>query len=255
MIKSFQKFLKHALTLIFVLVITGVIHLTGQQSCYLLLQKAPLLPESVGKAFTGVKLELVVEYLDDGTEFKRVKAWAPTFDQKQFEENLSKYVERWELQAQENSFALNYNPDTTKEVGMMVKEYQRMADTIMGIWEPVSKKARNLDPEFMVLSEMDYGCDEIRQSANRINELARKQNELLSQARMQMSPAVDRFQRYFNKLEQIEDPLMNNAILSQMSRVLGLLEDWNLIVSSTHSNLVETGVSLNNGLCRPDKKE
>ncbi|MBK7233111.1 MAG: hypothetical protein IPH93_12830 [Saprospiraceae bacterium] len=223
----------------------------AQQNCLTLLQKAPLPAESVGKAFTSVKLEFQSEFLDDGTEFKRVKSWAFTFDQKQYSEQLAKYVERWDRRAEENSFALNYIPDTTQEVSKAIYIYQRTADSILSIWNPVSHQARNLDPDFTVLSDMDYGCDEIKASAKKLNQMADQQTEFLNGARMKMTPLFDRFQRYFNKLSQIEDPIMNNEVINQMSKVLGVLEDWDLIVNATMFNMVETGVSLNNGLCRP----
>ncbi|MBK9271613.1 MAG: hypothetical protein IPM48_08435 [Saprospiraceae bacterium] len=224
----------------------------GQQSCLTFLQKAPLPAESVGKAFTSVKLEfLEAELLADGSEYKRVKSWSFTFDQKQYGEQLSKYVERWDRKAEDNSFALNYIPDTTQEVARAIYYYQRMADSILQIWNPVSHLARNLDPDFTVLSDMDYGCNDIKASARKLNETARKQAELLEGARQQMLPIFDRFQRHFNKLSQIEDPIMNNEVIHQMSKVLGVLEDWNLIVGATMFNMVETGISLNNGICRP----
>lgn len=226
----------------------------AQQSCLNLLQKAPLLPESVGKAFVSVKLEIKPEILDDGTEFKRVSAWSMTFDQKQYDEQLAKYVERWDKKAEENSFALNYIPDTTTETGLAMAYLKAIADSVVAIWTPVSTEARNLDPDFTVLSDMDFGCDEIKSSAQRLNKIAKRQNELLSSAKARMLGPFDRFQRYFNKLVQINDPLMNNEVIGQMSRMLSVLEDWNLIYSSTLSNMVETGISLNNGMCRPDHK-
>lgn len=226
----------------------------SQQSCLNLLQKAPLPPESVGKAFVSVKLEIKPEILDDGTEFKRVASWSMTFDQKQYEDQLSKYVERWDKKAEENSFALNYIPDTTTETGMAMVMLRSIADSVLAVWTPVSNEARGLDPDFTVLSEMDYGCDEIKASAQRLNAVAKRQYELLSSAKARLLGPFDRFQRHFNKLAQINDPIMNNEVIGQMSRVLSVLEDWNLIYSATLSNMVDTGVSLNNGMCRPDHK-
>lgn len=75
-------------------------------------------------------------------------------------------------------------------------------------------------------------------------------NKYLIAGREYISPNIDYFQRIFNRLILVEDAMMNNQVIYQMTRMLNILQEWNLALISANSQMVDTGVSLNNGLCK-----
>ncbi|MBK6824489.1 MAG: hypothetical protein IPG87_16485 [Saprospiraceae bacterium] len=226
------------------------ITLSSQQNLNSLIQKAPLIPQTIGAAFTQSKLEYQVEILEDGKEFKRVVSWDMNYELKHFDQQVSDYLTKWERKAQDNSFSLTYSPDNSPETKEYLMKLEKLADTTLEMWKPFISKVRDVNPDFLALSELDFGCDEIKASAKKLNEAAELKNKYLIAGREYISPNIDYFQRIFNRLILVEDAMMNNQVIYQMTRMLNILQEWNLAVISANSQMVDTGVSLNNGLCK-----
>jgi len=225
-------------------------NLSAQQNLNSLFQKAPLIPQTIGAAFTTSKLEYQVEMLEDGKEFKRVVSWDMNSELKNFDQQVGDYLAKLERKAQDNSFSLTYSPDNSPESKDYLMKLEKLADSTLELWKPYISKVRDVNPDFMALSELDYGCDEIKASAKKLNEAAALKNKYLLAGKEKISPHIEYFQRIFNRLILIEDAMMNNQVIYQMTRMINILQEWNLAVISANSQMVDTGVSLNNGLCK-----
>ena len=172
------------------------------------------------------------------------------YELKHFDQQVSDYLTKWERKAQDNSFSLTYSPDNSPETKEYLMKLEKLADTTLEMWKPFISKVRDVNPDFLALSELDFGCDEIKASAKKLNEAAELKNKYLIAGREYISPNIDYFQRIFNRLILVEDAMMNNQVIYQMTRMLNILQEWNLALISANSQMVDTGVSLNNGLCK-----
>ncbi len=234
--------------LIFILLLIQQVTLHSQFNVSKMLEHAPLIPPTIGTAFLNSKLIISKETLLDGREFKRVKSWEPAGEIKKFSEMLDSYVEKIDKRAEENSFSLNYIPEKDKEIVQYLNWMTKVADSTKLIWKKYHQQITAINPDFLPLTE-EFGCDEIAQSGQKLNGFAEQKNKILELARKDLFHYFDLTQRYFNKLYQIEDPMFNNQVMNEISKPLQVLQEWSFEVNSANSNMVDTGVSLNNALC------
>ena len=213
-----------------------------------LLDQAPLIPETIGKAFLSSKLITTSETLLDGREFKRVKSWEPAGEIKKFGDVIDSYIEKIDKRAEENSFSLNYSPDTGPDNRQYLNLMTKEGDTVRKIWKKFHQRITAVNPDFLPLSE-EYGCDEIAASGQTLNGFAAVKNKILEEARQELKPHFDLVQHYFNKLYQVEDAMFNNEVLNEITKPLQVLQQWSFEINSANANMVDTGVSLNNALC------
>ena len=223
-------------------------NLDAQFNVVKMLDQAPLIPPTIGKAFLGCKLITTSETLLDGREFKRVKSWEPAGEIKKFGDMIDTYLEKIDQRAETNSFSVNYNPSTDSTAQQFMNYMTLQADTLKKIWSAYHKKIAAVNPDFLPLNE-EYGCDEIAASGILLNGFATEKNKILNEAREALKSHFDLVQRYFNKLYQIDDAMFNNQVLNEISKPLQVLQQWSFEVNSANSHMVETGVSLNDALC------
>ncbi|MEO6692026.1 MAG: hypothetical protein ABIO44_06765 [Saprospiraceae bacterium] len=237
---------------IFKLLILGIFLTTdsaiAQFSIVKMLDQAPVIPITFGTAFMNSKLITTTETLLDGREFKRVKSWEPAYDLKKYSDLLDSYISKIDARAESNSFSLSYNPVDDPESKEYLKLMTKVSDSLTKVWKTYSKRIVVICPDFMPLGD-DYGCDEISASGQKLNYCATQKNEILVQARNDLKPLFDLAQRYFNKLYPIDNPMLNNEVLNEISKPIQVLQEWNFEVNAANSIMVETGVSLNNALC------
>lgn len=220
----------------------------AQFSVVKLLEQAPTIPVTFGKAFMDARLVTSKESLLDGREFNRVKSWEPSLSLKKFGDVLDSYIEKIDTRAEGNSFSLSYVSDIDPETKEYLELMTKAADSLKIRWKGYSKRIVAVCPEFFPLSE-EFGCDEITASGQKLNQFAIEKNQILGEARIELKPLFDLVQRYFNKLYLVEDAMTNNEVLNEISKALQVLQDWNYEVNAANSNMVETGISLNNALC------
>lgn len=234
----------------FSVIFFGLLLQSSGQGISALLEKAPLVPNSCGEAFMASTLKTEVELLDNGTEFRRVKSWDADARVSKFGAEVDLWTERINAQLEGNSFSLTGENETDKDLRLQLTVLEKQATELLAQWNKYSERLKNINPDFIPLSDMDYGCDQIRASANKLNENTKLYNAILKEGRNAIMDKIKDFEVQFGQLAKVKSPLFNNEVLSHALTVGLILTDWNLIVNVANTHLVDTAVSLNNGMCK-----
>lgn len=220
------------------------------QNIQALYENLPLPAKNCEDALKTAELEWEQLVLDNDSIFNRIKSWAPGGELKNFAirtEKLQAYIDR---SSENNSFSLSAPTAIDKETMGLIEILNSIRSRITSKWNVYRDPVTQINANFIVPNELEYGCDQMVSSIQILNSVSEKLLMQLSKFNQEIHEDLVEFQTRFDELNKIKNPMVNNQILDETTQLISILNEILNTLNFHYKNMVETRMAWHNAFCK-----
>ncbi len=226
------------------------VHTGSGQNLPVLMSQMPDVITSSQVAFQEAKLSVEKVMADDGVEVSRIKSWEYGNRLNQWITKLDRITEQIDKRAEAGSFSLDNYSEVDKETEKKIAALSEWETAIVSLWSRYHNRLDAINPDFIPLNENEYGCEEIRRSAELLENYAVEIQRLLHQARQEITPYLLSFQTQYDEIQACGNSFVKNQAEGYLASVIQVLGFMTFHIVTSYRHLVDTEVAYFNGQCQ-----